>query len=87
MGNNNDFSVFYNSVLSLKDENECKRFFEDLCTIKELETFTQRIEVAKMLIGGATFNDIVAVTGASTTTISRVNRCLRYGSGGYDILK
>lgn len=81
-----DFKAFYNAVLSLENEEECRIFFEDICTIKELETMLQRLDVAKMLIGGATFNEIVAATGASTTTISRVNRCLRYGDGGYKLV-
>ncbi len=81
-----DFKALYNAALSLKNEEECRIFFEDICTIKELETMSQRLDVAKMLIGGATFNEIVAATGASTTTISRVNRCLRYGDGGYKLV-
>ena len=83
MDKKNDFKKLYEAILSLKNEEECRLFFEDLCTIKELETMSQRLEVAKMLLGGSTFNEIVAVTGASTTTISRVNRCLNYGDGGY----
>ena len=74
------------ALLSLKTQEECYAFLEDICTIKELETMSQRLDVAKMLIGGATFNEIVAATGASTTTISRVNRCLRYGDGGYKLV-
>ena len=81
-----DFKALYNAALSLKNEEECRIFFEDICTIKELETMSQRLDVAKMLIGGETFNEIVAATGASTTTISRVNRCLRYGDGGYKLV-
>ena len=81
-----DFKALYNAALSWKNEEECRIFFEDICTIKELETMSQRLDVAKMLIGGATFNEIVAATGASTTTISRVNRCLRYGDGGYKLV-
>ena len=73
----------FSAILSLKDKEECYTFFEDICTIKELETMSQRLEVAKMLIAGSTFNEIVSATGASTTTISRVNRCLNYGDGGY----
>ena len=83
MGKQSDFKNFYNAVLSLKNEDDCKIFFEDICTMKELETMSQRLEVAKMLIAGSTFNEIVSATGASTTTISRVNRCLNYGDGGY----
>lgn len=83
MAKSNDFTKLYDAILSLKSKDECKVFFEDLCTIKELETMSQRLEVAKMLLDGKTFNEIVAATGASTTTISRVNRCLNYGDGGY----
>ena len=79
----NDFRELYNAILSLDNEEECRLFFEDICTMKELETMTQRLQVAKMLLGGKTFNEIVQATGASTTTISRVNRCLNYGDGGY----
>ena len=83
MTKSKDFNELYKAILSLENEEECRLFFEDICTIKELETMSQRLEVAKMLIGGSTFNEIVAKTGASTTTISRVNRCLNYGDGGY----
>ena len=77
------FDDLYKAILSLENEEQCRLFFEDLCTIKEMETMSQRLEVAKMLLGGSTFNEIVSATGASTTTISRVNRCLNYGDGGY----
>lgn len=83
MGKSPDFKNLYSAILSLKTEEDCKIFFEDICTIKELETMSQRLEVAKMLLDKKTFNEIVAATGASTTTISRVNRCLNYGDGGY----
>ena len=83
MGKSPDFKNLYSAILSLKTEEDCKIFFEDICTIKELETMSQRLEVAKMLLDKKTVNEIVAATGASTTTISRVNRCLNYGDGGY----
>ena len=83
MTKSKDFNELYKAILSLENEEECRLFFEDICTIKEIETMSQRLEVAKLLSGGATFNEIVAKTGASTTTISRVNRCLNYGDGGY----
>ncbi|MBQ6846991.1 MAG: hypothetical protein IJO61_07660 [Oscillospiraceae bacterium] len=83
MTKSNDFKKLYNAILSLENEEECRLFFEDICTMKELETMSQRLEVAKMLLDGKTFNEIVQSTGASTTTISRVNRCLNYGDGGY----
>ena len=83
MAKSSDFKNFYKAVLSLENEKECEIFFEDICTMKELETMSQRLHVAKMLLEGKTFNEIVSATGASTTTISRVNRCLNYGDGGY----
>jgi len=83
MTKSNDFKELYNAILSLENEEECRLFFEDICTMKELETMSQRLEVAKMLLDKKTFNEIVQATGASTTTISRVNRCLNYGDGGY----
>ena len=86
MEKRSDFKKLYDAVLSLKTEEDCRMFFEDICTIKELETMSQRLEVARMLMGGSTFNEIVAATGASTTTISRVNRCLNYGDGGYKLV-
>ena len=72
------------AVARLENEEECYRFFEDLCTINELKSISQRIVVAKMLTEKCVYNDIVAATGASTATISRVNRSLSYGAGGYD---
>ena len=83
MDKHSDFKNLYSAILSLSSEEDCRMFFEDICTIKELETMSQRLEVARMLINGSTFNEIVAATGASTTTISRVKRCLNYGDGGY----
>ena len=73
----------FKTILDLESIDDCYRYFEDICTMKELETMSQRLDVAKMLLDGKTFNEIVQVTGASTTTISRVNRCLNYGDGGY----
>lgn len=86
MEKHNDFNKLYEAILSLKSPEDCRKFFEDICTIKELETMSQRLQVAKMLSDGKTFNEIVAATGASTTTISRVNRCLNYGDGGYKLV-
>ena len=73
------------AVLSLKDIDECYEFFEDICTINELLSLSQRFEVAKMLREGKTYLDIAEKTGASTATISRVNRSLNYGNDGYDM--
>ncbi len=74
----------YEAVLALKTKDECEKFFNDICTITELASISQRLEVALLLKAKKTFNEIVAQTGASTTTISRVNRCLQYGDGGYE---
>ena len=73
----------FRSFLALKDVEECYRYFEDLCTVKEVLTFAQRLEVAKMLSGGQSYQQTIAKTGASSATISRVKRCLDYGDGGY----
>ena len=70
-------------ILSLQNREEAYRFFEDLCTVKELESLGQRFEVAGMLREDRTYQDIAQTTGASTATISRVNRCLNYGTDGY----
>ena len=72
------------AILSIKDKEECFGFFEDLCTINELLSLSQRFEVAKMLREHRTYLDIAEKTGASTATISRVNRSLNYGNDGYD---
>jgi len=73
----------FQAVLSLETEEECAAFFEDICTIKEIQDLTQRLCVAERLDSGEKYNNIEAATGASTATISRVNKCLNYGSGGY----
>lgn len=74
----------FNAILQLKNVEECYDFFEDLCTVTELKALSQRIVVAKMLREKRVYSDIVEETGASTATISRVNRSLRYGNDGYD---
>ena len=71
------------AILSLENEEECYRFFEDLMTIKELQAVTQRWQVARMLDENNTYGEIEAATKASAATISRVNKCLQYGAGGY----
>ena len=78
--------LLFKAILSLKNEEECYNFFEDLCTVPELKAMSQRIVVAKMLTDKKVYSDIVAKTGASTATISRVNRSLIYGSDGYEIV-
>lgn len=76
----------FKAVLALKTMEECYNFFEDLCTVQELKALSQRLEVARMLSEGRVYSDIVAKTGASTATISRVNRSLNYGSDGYRVV-
>lgn len=73
----------FEAILLLKDADECYNFFEDVCTVSEIKAMAQRLEVAKMLKAGRTYTDISEMTGASTATISRVNRCLIYGADGY----
>ena len=76
----------FRAVLQLQTMEECYNFFEDLCTVPELKALAQRIQVAKMLSEGKVYSDIVSETGASTATISRVNRSLHYGCDGYSII-
>ena len=73
----------YKAILTLKNVEECKAFFEDLCTITELQSMAQRMEVAKLLHNNEIYSDVPKKTGASTATISRVSRCLNYGNDGY----
>ncbi|BBB92350.1 MAG TPA: YerC/YecD family TrpR-related protein [Methylomusa anaerophila] len=73
----------FQAILSLQTEEECYQFFEDVCTISELKAMAQRLEVARMLKAGHTYDEIVDRTGASTATVSRVKRCLYYGADGY----
>lgn len=74
--------LFYEAVLALKTQADCKAFFEDICTIKELQAISQRLQVACLLDSGRNYVEVSELTGASSATISRVNRCLNYG-GGY----
>ncbi len=76
----------FEAILSLKNKEECYIFFEDVCTINELLSLSQRYEVARMLREHRTYLDIAEKTGASTATISRVNRSLNYGNDGYDMV-
>ncbi len=75
----------FEAILSLQDLEECYMFFEDVCTINEILSLSQRYEVARMLRENKTYLDIAERTGASTATISRVNRSLNYGNDGYDM--
>ena len=76
----------FNAILLLRDVEECYRFFEDVCTIAEIKALAQRLEVAGLLREKKTYNEIGEATGASTATISRVNRCLNYGADGYNMI-
>ena len=76
----------FDAILSLQDREECYTFFEDVCTVNELLSLSQRFEVAWMLRDQKTYLDIAEKTGASTATISRVNRSLNYGNDGYDMV-
>lgn len=83
MLNTKEIDHLMKAVLSIKNANECKNFFADICTVKELQDLSQRFEVARLLKSGKSYQEISKETGASTATISRVNRALVYGSGGY----
>lgn len=76
----------FDAILCLEDKEECYRFFEDLCTVNELQSLSQRFEVASMLRNRKTYLEIAEKTGASTATISRVNRSLNYGNDGYEMV-
>ncbi len=83
---NEEMNHLFEAVLTLQNEEECFKFFMDVCTINELQSMAQRYEVAKMLSEKKTYCEIARATGASTATISRVNRSLNYGSDGYDMV-
>lgn len=75
--------TLYRAIVALKDEDECRRFLQDLCTVSELKAMEQRMDVAMLLDEGLIYSEILEQTGASSATISRVNRCLHYGADGY----
>ena len=81
--NDQSQTQLFEAILSLKSVEECHAFFQDLCTVAELRAMAQRLEVAQMLDAGMIYNDILDRTGASSATISRVNRALQYGADGY----
>lgn len=82
----NDLDILFKAILELENIDECYKFFEDIATINELKAISQRIQVAKMLKDKKVYTEIAEITGASTATISRVNKCLNYGQGGYNIV-
>ncbi len=81
-----EMDFLFEAILSLKTREECYRFFDDICTINEIKALEQRLQVAKMLKQRRTYLDIASTTGASTATISRINRSLNYGSDGYNLV-
>ena len=83
---NKSVDYLFDAILSLKSKEECYDFFEDLCTVNELQSLSQRFEVAEMLKEKRTYMEIAQETGASTATISRVNRSLNYGNDGYSLV-
>ena len=84
IGKKEKIEQLYKAILLLKDEEECYNFFQDLCTVSELRSMEQRFEVASLLESGMIYNEILERTGASSATISRVNRSLSYGTGAYE---
>ena len=78
-----DIDELFQAILLLENEEDCYRFFEDICTIKEIQSIAQRLQVAKLLSEKKTYVIIEQLTGASTATISRINKCLVYGADGY----
>jgi TrpR-related protein YerC/YecD len=81
-----DVQMFYRAIMKLQNSEECHMFFMDICTINEIQTISQRLEVARMLTEGLTYAQIEKVTGASTATISRIKRFVQYGTGGYGLV-
>ena len=75
--------ALFDAILSLETREECYNFFEDLCTVKEISDMAQRLEAAKLLLSGSTYDQIVKEKEFSTAPTSRINRCIQYGSGGY----
>ena len=80
---NETIDALFDAILSLETREECYDFFEDLCTVKEISDMAQRLEAAKLLLDGSTYEQIVKTVEISTATISCINRCIQYGTGGY----
>ncbi|MDY6038767.1 MAG: YerC/YecD family TrpR-related protein [Eubacterium sp.] len=78
-----DIDELFDAILTLRDREDCYRFFEDICTINEINSIAQRLQVAKLLSEKKTYNEIEKTTKASTATISRINKCIVYGADGY----
>lgn len=84
---NGNPNALYEAILKLENLEECKNFFDDLCTFKELEQMAQRVEVAKMLMDGSTYDEVISKTNISSATLSRVSKCIKRGKGYSTILK
>lgn len=78
------YAMLFEAILALENSDEVERFLEDLCTIRELDDMSDRLKVAKLLLEQKTYEEISETTKMSSTTISRINRCIQYGSGGYE---
>lgn len=86
--NKKDYSELYHEILKLETMEECQRFFDDLCTVNELDAMLQRVKAAKMLLQEKTFQEVTKETKISSATLARVSKCIKYGDGGYkDILE
>ena len=78
-----DYKELFDEILKLETEEECERFFEDLCTINEMDAMLQRVKAAKMLLEDKTFQEVIKETQISSATLARVSKCIKYGDGGY----
>ena len=78
-----DYKELFDEILKLETEEECEKFFDDLCTINELDSMLQRIKAAKMLLEDKTFQEVIKETNISSATLARVSKCIKYGDGGY----
>ena len=85
-GPNEQTDRLFEAILALESVEECRSFFEDICTVKEIRAIAQRMDVARLLDQGQSYQKAIAATGASSATISRVKRCLDYGAGGYRLV-
>ncbi len=83
---NEQNDALFNAILTLKNIDECYAFFEDICSVNELNTISQRLKIVKMIREGKVYSEIAAETGASTATITRVNRSIQYGNGSYEMV-
>ena len=81
-----EIDILFKAILSLENIDECYKFFQDICTVKEVQDISQRLKAARMLRGGSNYAEVCAETGMSTATISRVSKCLERGAGGYDLV-